>query len=135
MYENGSDGRSIVLASEIQYLAVLPTGRALAPPARARPGRASQAKHCRAVTKDERIGTMRLQERHTLRGEVLSVDHSAKSCRIVVELKGSPEFTAAIMKKATVEMGLLAGAPVCAEIDATHIVLGVGHGDACALPG
>ncbi|MCU0962089.1 MAG: TOBE domain-containing protein [Pirellulaceae bacterium] len=78
---------------------------------------------------------MRLRERHTLWGEVLSVNHSAKSCRIVIELKGTPESTAVIMKEATVEMGILAGAKVCAEVDATNIVLGVCHGGECALSG
>lgn len=78
---------------------------------------------------------MQLRECQTLRGEVLSVNHSAKSCRVVIEFRGSLASTAAIMKEATVELGIMAGAPVYAEVGANGIVLGVCHGDECALLG
>jgi molybdopterin-binding protein len=78
---------------------------------------------------------MRLQARQTLWGEVLSVNHSSKSCRIVIELKGTPESTAVIMKEATVEMGILNGAKVCAEVDASNVVLGVCQEGACTVTG
>ncbi len=78
---------------------------------------------------------MRLRESPTLWGEVLSVNHSAKSCRIVIELKGTLESTAGIMKEATVEMGIVEGAQICAEVGAPNIVLGVCHGGECALSG
>jgi molybdopterin-binding protein len=55
---------------------------------------------------------MLTRERTTLWGEVLSVTHSANSCRITIDLKGTPDMTAMIMKESTVEIGLAEGAKV-----------------------
>ncbi|MHB8971647.1 MAG: TOBE domain-containing protein [Pirellulaceae bacterium] len=68
---------------------------------------------------------MLTRERTTLWGEVLSVTHSANSCRITVELKGTPDMTAMIMKESTVEIGLAEGATVYADVDASNILIGV----------
>ena len=68
---------------------------------------------------------MLTRERHTLWGEVLSVTHSARSCRITIELKGTPDMTAMIMKESTVEIGLAEGAIVCAEVDASNVLVGI----------
>ena len=68
---------------------------------------------------------MQVYPRHTLWGEVTSVMHSANSCRITIELKGTPDQTAVIMKESTVEIGILEGAQVCAKADASNILIGV----------
>ena len=68
---------------------------------------------------------MLLRERNTLWGEVLSVTHSASNCRITIELKGTPDMTAMIMKESTVEIGLAEGATVYADVDASNVLIGV----------
>ncbi|MHB0955182.1 MAG: TOBE domain-containing protein [Pirellulaceae bacterium] len=68
---------------------------------------------------------MLTRERTTLWGEVLSVTHSANSCRITIELKGTPDMTAMIMKESSVEIGLAEGATVCAEVDASSVLIGI----------
>jgi molybdopterin-binding protein len=68
---------------------------------------------------------MLTRERTTLWGEVLSVTHSANSCRITIDLKGTPDMTAMIMKESTVEIGLAEGATVCAEVDASTVLVGI----------
>lgn len=78
-------------------------------------------------------------ERPTLQGEILSVTHSARSCRLVIELQGAPEMTAMLMKEAAVKIGLTENAVVLAKPSAQHLTLAVcpqGACDltACALP-
>ena len=76
---------------------------------------------------------MRIHQRNTLWGEVTSVTHSANSCRITIELKGTPDQTAVIMKESIVELGLLEGAKVCAEVDASNVLVGICQNVECAL--
>lgn len=76
---------------------------------------------------------MQLHPRPTLWGEITSVTHSANSCRITIELKGTPDQTAMIMKEATVEIGIREGAQVCAEAGASHVVAGVCPSAECAI--
>ena len=78
---------------------------------------------------------MQIHPRNTLWGEVTSVMHSANSCRITIELKGTPDQTAVIMKESTVEIGVLEGAKVCAEVDASNVLIGMCHNGECALSG
>ena len=78
---------------------------------------------------------MQIHPRTTLWGEVTSVMHSKNSCRITIELKGTTDQTAVIMKESTVEIGILEGAKVCAEVDATNIRVGMCHNEECALSG
>jgi len=78
---------------------------------------------------------MQIHPRNTLWGEVTSVMHSANSCRITIELKGAPDQTAVIMKESTVEIGILEGAPVCAEVDASKVLVGVCQTAVCAISG
>ena len=76
---------------------------------------------------------MQLYPRQTLWGEVTSVMHSTNSCRITIELKGTLDQTAMIMKQSTVEIGIREGAQVCAEVDASHVAVGVCHCAECAI--
>ena len=76
---------------------------------------------------------MQIHPRTTLWGEVTSVMHSANSCRITIELRGTTDQTAAIMKESTVEIGIREGAQVCAEVDASNVVVGVCRTAECAL--
>lgn len=69
-----------------------------------------------------------------LTGEVISVNHSADSCRITIELKGSPAQTAAIMKQSVAELGVVEGALVCAQVDTAQVLVDVIHEGDCALP-
>jgi molybdopterin-binding protein len=78
---------------------------------------------------------MRIRQRNTLWGEVTSVAHSANSCRITIELKGTLEQTAIIMKESTVELGILEGAQVCAEVDASSVLVGICQDGQCAVSG
>jgi molybdopterin-binding protein len=78
---------------------------------------------------------MQIHPRTTLWGEVTSVMHSANSCRITIELKGTTEQTAMIMKESTVELGILEGAKVCAEVNAAKVLIGMCHNEECALSG
>ncbi len=61
-----------------------------------------------------------------LYGKVTSVAHSSKSCRVTIELSGTPEMTAGIMKESIVELGIEQGQEVCAEIHPTRICVGIG---------
>jgi len=78
---------------------------------------------------------MQIHPRTTLWGEVTSVMHSANSCRITIELKGTTDQTAVIMKESTVELGILEGAKVCAEADASNVLIGMCQNEECALSG
>jgi molybdopterin-binding protein len=60
-----------------------------------------------------------------LTGEVISVSHSAESCRITIELKGSPSQTAAVMKQSLAEFGIAEGTPVCAQVDSSQVLVEV----------
>ncbi len=61
-----------------------------------------------------------------LYGKVTSVAHSPQSCRVTIELSGTPELTAAIMKESIVELGIEQGQEVCAEIRKARMYVGVG---------
>lgn len=78
---------------------------------------------------------MHISPRTTLAGEVISVTHSADSCRITIELKGTPAVTAALMKQSLVELGVVEGAPVCADVSASSVLVGICHDGECLLPG
>jgi hypothetical protein len=72
-------------------------------------------------------------DRPTLQGEILSVTHSARSCRLVIELQGTPEMTAMLMKEATVKIGLAENAVVRATPSAKHVTLAVCPDGVCGL--
>lgn len=61
--------------------------------------------------------------------------HSASGCRVTIEFQGTLDQTAAIMKESTVEMGLVEGTPVCAEVTTAHLTVGVDQPAECALSG
>jgi len=63
----------------------------------------------------------------------LSVTHSARSCRLVIELKGTPDMTAMLMKEATVQIGLAEKAVVLANAGAKHVTLTVCPDGVCGL--
>ena len=50
--------------------------------------------------------------RNALTGEIISVTHTADSCRITIELKGTPADTASLMKQRLVELGFVKGTHV-----------------------
>ncbi len=60
-----------------------------------------------------------------LHGRVTSVAHSPQSCRITIELSGTPELTAAIMKETMVELGIEEGQEVTADLRAARISVNV----------
>ncbi len=62
---------------------------------------------------------------NTLAGEVISVTHTANSCRITIELKGTPATTAALMKQSAVQWGFIEGKQVSARLEASHVLVGV----------
>ncbi len=64
---------------------------------------------------------------NTLQGKVTAVEHSALACRVTIELAGTPGMTAAIMKEAAVEMGLVEGQDVRVEVEASRLLVGVGQ--------
>jgi molybdopterin-binding protein len=70
---------------------------------------------------------MHVFPRTTLAGEVIAVTHSADSCRITIELKGTPAVTAVLMKQSLVELGVVEGAEVCADVDASSVLVGICH--------
>lgn len=78
---------------------------------------------------------MQISPRNRLVGEVLSVTHSATNCRITIELAGTPEITAALMKQSLVELGVMEGAQVCADVDASSVLIGMCRDQECSLPG
>ncbi len=82
---------------------------------------------------NEKRGYMLNAERPTLQGEILSVTHSARSCRLVIELQGAPEMTAMLMKEATVKIGLAEHAVILAKPSAKHLTLAVCPNGACDL--
>ena len=59
-----------------------------------------------------------------LAGKITAVDHFPHSCRITIELSGTPRLTAGIMKESTVELGWVTGEQVCAEFDTSHLCVG-----------
>ncbi len=61
----------------------------------------------------------------TLSGEVIAVTHSANSCRITIELKGTPADTASLMKQSVVQLGFLEGQPVSARVGGEQVLVGV----------
>lgn len=74
---------------------------------------------------------MSIQPRHRLCGMVTSVSHGPTSCRITIELAGTLDRTAVLMKESKVEWGLVEGAHVCVEADASQVLVGAYPGDAC----
>ncbi len=78
---------------------------------------------------------MRISPRTTLTGEVIAVTHSADSCRITIELKGTPAVTAALMKHSLAELGVVDGAQVCANVNASSVLVGMCPEGECSLPG
>ncbi len=61
----------------------------------------------------------------TLQGKVVAVDHHPQSCRVTIQLVGTPELTAGIMKEAMVELGIVEGQEVRAELEASRLMVGV----------
>jgi molybdopterin-binding protein len=78
---------------------------------------------------------MQKTPRSRLVGEVLSVTHSATSCRLTIELAGTPDVTAAVMKESLVEWGVIEGARLCADVDASSVKIGMCPERDCAKPG
>ena len=78
---------------------------------------------------------MHVSSRTTLVGEVIAVTHSADSCRITIELKGTPAVTAVLMKQSLVELGVVEGAQVCANANASSVLVGMCPEGECSLPG
>jgi molybdopterin-binding protein len=71
------------------------------------------------------LENMLTSSRNALVGEIISVTHTADSCRITIELQGTPAVTASLMKQRLVELGLMEGAPVLARVDAPNVLIGL----------
>lgn len=77
---------------------------------------------------------MSIDQAGRLTGEVISVNHSADSCRITIELKGDLSQTAGIMQQALVALGMTEGSSVCALVDTTPMLVDVVRIEDEALP-
>ena len=70
-------------------------------------------------------GGVKFSARNQLAGVVDSVQKGAVNSDIAIRLAGGTLVHAVITNEAALELGLKPGAPVCALIKASHVVLGV----------
>lgn len=68
---------------------------------------------------------MSIDQAGRLTGEIISVNHSADSCRITIELKGDLSQTASIMQQSLVALGMAEGSSVRAAVSTTPMLVDV----------
>jgi molybdate transport system regulatory protein len=74
------------------------------------------------------VGGVRFSARNQLAGTVDSVRKGAVNSDVGIRLAGDTLIHAVITNEAVMELGLKPGAPACALIKASHVVLGVPTG-------